>query len=101
MLAHNIMVVAVIIREVGMTALQEPQGVFKHHPANVIASPSPGGHRTWITDVTIRGAQQLGCLQSPSPGVVVCAVEDTKVLVWAQALAGKASFYFALYSEPR
>ena len=52
-------VVAGMIREAGMTALEEPQGVFEHHRPDVITSPCPGGYRTWIIDVTIRGAQQL------------------------------------------
>ena len=77
-----------------MTALEEPQGVFEHHRPDVITSPCPGGHRTWIIDVTIRGAQQQACLQSPSPGAAVRATEATKVLAWAQPLAGQDEFLF-------
>ena len=44
--------------------------------------------------MTIRGAQQIACLQPPSPGAAVRAAGATKVLAWAQPLAGMDEFLF-------
>ena len=58
---------------------------------DVIPSPAPRGHRTWIIDVTIRGAQRQSCVPSPS---LVGVAEAVKISVWAEPQAGREELMF-------